>query len=225
MAEQYASFVVTNAGEDIITRILGGLSVTFKRIVIGDGFNYDTGTFTSMQGLVNEVKSLEIKSMTITDENNVELTADFGSADIESAFWYREIGIFVVDPDNDDNEILFAYGNRNDAAEYITPHVQNYAVLKTIKCVVRVGSSAKVNILITTNKATTTIDFVASDWVHDEIQNLYKYVPGSINNCLQVFKNTETGMVETGIVETSKDAEGNIVIKSLTAFDGCLVCI
>ena len=225
MAEQYASFVVTNAGEDIITRILGGLNVTFKRIVIGDGFNYDTDTFTSMQGLVNEVKSLEIKSMLITNANNVELTADFGTADIQSAFWYREIGIFVVDPDNEDNEVLFAYGNRNDAAEYITPHIQNYAVLKTIKCVVRVGSSAKVNILVTTNRATTAIDFNTSDWEYDETNEIYRYRPGSVNNCLQVLQKTETGIVETGIVEISKDNLGNTVIKSLIAFDGCILCI
>lgn len=223
MAEQYASFVITNAGESIITRVLGGLDITFKRIVIGDGYNYDTDAFVDMQGLVNEVKSLEIKTLEVNDAENVELVAQFGSDDIDDSFWYREIGIYIQDPDNDDNEILFAYGNRNDAAEYITPHIEEYAILKTIKCIVRVGSSAKVNILIATETRAAIINFASSDWEYDG--NIYKFSAGSVNDCLQVLKNTETGYVETGIVEISKDNEKNTVIKSLSAFDGCIVCL
>lgn len=148
MAEQYASYVVTNAGRDIIARITAGLTVNFSRIVIGSGSDYDTENFVNKTELINEVKSLGISSIQITDSNIVELAAEFAKSDIEDSFWFREIGIYVIDPNDETKEILFAYGNRNDAAEYITPHIQNYAVLKKIKCLVSVGTAANVNIQI-----------------------------------------------------------------------------
>lgn len=225
MAEQYASYVVTNVGRDIIARIVAGESVTFSKIVIGDGYDYDTESFVTKTELVNEVKSLSISSMQIASSNTVEFVAEFGTADIQDSFWYREVGVYVIDPDDETNEILFAYGNRNNAAEYIIPHVQNYAVLKTIKCLTSVGSSANVNILIRTSKGANVIDFVSTNWVIDETTGIYKLELGNILDSLKVFKTTETGKVETSIVTISRDLNNQTILKSLTAFDGCVVCI
>ena len=225
MTEQYASFVVTNAGRDIIARIIAGLNITFSRIVIGDGYDYEAGNFETKTELVNEVKSLNIATMQITSSNVVELTAEFGKSDIEDAFWYREIGIYIIDPDDESKEILFAYGNRNDAAEYITPHIQNYAVLKNIKCLVSVGASTNVNILISTSEAAKTIDFMAADWVLDEISGFYKLELGNVLESLKVFKTTDIEKIETSIVDITRDAANNTLLKALTAFDGCVVCI
>lgn len=225
MTEQYASFVVTNAGRDIIARIIAGLNVTFSRIVIGDEYDYDTENFVNKTELNNEVKSLSISNMQITSSNVVELTAEFGKSDIEDAFWYREIGIYIIDPDNETNEILFAYGNRNDTAEYITPHIQNYAVLKNIKCLVSVGASANVNIVIKTTESASIINFASADWILDEATGIYKLELGNILESLKVFKTTPTGKIETSIVDITRDAANNTILKSLTAFDGCVVCI
>ena len=225
MTEQYASFVVTNAGRDIIARIIAGLNITFSRIVIGDSYDYDTENFVNKYELNNEVKSLSISTMQITSSNVVELTAEFGKNDIEDAFWYREIGIYIIDPDDETKEILFAYGNRNDTAEYITPHIQNYAVLKNIKCLVSVGASANVNILISTTQSANTINFVAADWMFDEISNIYNLELGNVLESLKVFKTTEVGKIEAGIVSITRDTANNSKLKSLTAFDGCVVCI
>ena len=225
MAEQYASFVVTNAGRDIIARIIAGLNVTFSRIVIGDRYDYDIDNFVNKTALNNEVKSLSISTMEITKTNVVELTAEFGKSDIEDAFWYREIGIYIIDPDDESKEILFAYGNRNDAAEYITPHIQNYAILKTIKCEVSVGASSNVNILVSTSQSANIIDFQITDWVFDETNNVYNLEVGSVQESLRVFKTTETGKVETGIVSIVRDSGNNTTLKSLAAFDGCVVSV
>lgn len=223
MAEQYASFVVTNAGRDIIARIIAGLTVTFKRISIGEDFDYDTENFVNKTGIGHEVKSLDISLMQITESDVVELTAKFGSSDIEDSFWFREIGIFIVDPDDENNEILFAYGNRNDAAEYITPHIQNYAILKNIKCKVSVGASANVNIVVKTSQTADTIEFISSDWILDETSGIYSLELGNILESLRVFRITETGKVETGIVSITRDTKNVTTLKSLTAFDGCVV--
>ena len=225
MAEQYASFVITNAGKNIISRIITGLKVTFSNIKLGDGFDYDTDSYVAKTELINEVLSLAITDIKITDSKAVELTAQFAKSDIESSFWYREIGVYIVDPDDETKEILFAYGNRNDAAEYITPHIQNYAVLKNIKCLVRVGESTNVNILYSVNDKTETINFISSDWVLDETKNIYKLELGYVRESLKIFKTTATGKVETGIVTTERDVDNCTILKALTAFDGCAVCV
>ena len=225
MAEQYAAYVVTNVGRDIIARIIAGLNVTFIRIVIGDGYDYDTENFVTRTALVNEVKSLSISTMQITSSNVVELTAEFGKSDIENAFWFREIGIYIIDPDDETKEILFAYGNRNDAAEYITPHIQNYAILKNIKCLTSVGSSANVNIVINTSEIASVVNFAAANWTTEETNNIFILELGNILESIKVFKTTETGKVETSIVTIARDLDNQTVLKSLTAFDGCVVCI
>ena len=225
MAEQYASFVVTNKGRDIIARIIAGLNISFSKIVIGDSYDYDTENFVNKTALNNEVKSLSIKTMHITSSNVVELTAEFGKNDIKDAFWYREIGIYIIDPEDGTKEILFAYGNRNDAAEYITPHIQNYAVLKNIKCLVSVGASTNVNILISTTQSANIINFYPADWVLDEITSIYTLELGNILESIKVFKTTETGKIEAGIVSITRDATNNTILKSLTAFEGCVVCV
>lgn len=46
MAEEYIAYTLTSAGRDIITRIIAGLNVTFKRIALGDGFDYNTEGFS-----------------------------------------------------------------------------------------------------------------------------------------------------------------------------------
>ena len=181
--------------------------------------------FITKTELVNAVKTLDISSMQIVESSRVELTAEFGTADIQDAFWYREIGIYIVDPDDETNEILFAYGNRNEAAEYITPHIQNYAVLKNIKCLVRVGASANVNILIRTSEGASTVNFAAVDWFLDETTNIYTLEMGNILESVKVFKTTDNEKIETSLVDITRDSANNTILKSLTAFDGCVVCM
>lgn len=225
MTEQFAAYVVTNAGQDIIARIIAGESVTFSKIVIGDGYDYDTESFATKTELVNEVKSLDISSMQIASSNTVEFVAEFGTADIQDAFWYREVGVYVIDPDDETQEILFAYGNRNEAAEYITPHIQNYAILKSIKCMTSVGSSANVNIVIKTSESAFNTNFTTEDWIINETTGIYRLDLGNVLESLKVFKITENGKAETSIVDITRDEGNNTILKSLTAFDGCVVCI
>lgn len=225
MAEQYASFVITNAGQDIIARIIAGLNVTFTRIAIGDGFDYDTANFVTKTSLINEVKSLEISSMQITNSKVVELVAQFGTADIQDAFYYRELGIYIINPDDEEKEILFAYGNRNAAAEYITPHIQNYAVLKTIKCETSVGASANVNILVTTTQSTTAVNFDSTEWQLDDNSGLYSLNVGSISNCLKIFKTTVNGRMDTALVDIVKDSNDITILRAIAPFTGCVLCL
>ena len=225
MAEEYIAYTLTNAGRDIITRIIAGLNVTFKRIALGDGFDYNTEGFSQRTTLVNEVKSLTNLTMKITSTNVIELLAKFSKGDLTDSFYFREIGVYIVDPDDESQEILYAYGNKNDKGEYLTPHVDNYAIQKELPCLLSCGVASNVHINVSDNQLTTTIDFKESDWVLDEKTEIYSLNLGEINESLRIFKTTTGGKVQTALVEINRDSTNLTTLKSLAAFDGCVVCI
>lgn len=225
MAEEYIAYTLTSAGRDIITRIIAGLNVTFKRIALGDGFDYNTEGFSQRTTLVNEVKSLTNLTMKITSTNVIELLAKFSKGDLTDSFYFREIGIYIVDPDDENQEILYAYGNKNDKGEYLTPHVDNYAIQKELPCLLSCGVASNVHINVSDNQLTTTIDFKESDWVLDEKTEIYSLNLGEINESLRIFKTTTGGKVQTSLVEINRDSTNLTTLKSLAAFDGCVVCI
>lgn len=225
MAEEYIAYTLTNAGRDIITRIIAGLNVTFKRIALGDGFDYNTEGFSQRTTLVNEVKSLTNLTMKITSTNVIELLAKFSKGDLTDSFYFREIGVYIVDPDDENQEILYAYGNKNDKGEYLTPHVDNYGIQKELPCLLSCGVASNVHINVSDNQLTTTIDFKESDWVLDKKTEIYSLNLGEINESLRIFKTTTGGKVQTSLVEINRDSTNLTTLKSLAAFDGCVVCI
>lgn len=225
MAEEYIAYTLTNAGRDIITRIIAGLNITFKRIALGDGFDYNTEGFSQRTTLVNEVKSLTNLTMKITSTNVIELLAKFSKGDLTDSFYFREIGVYIVDPDDENQEILYAYGNKNDKGEYLTPHVDNYAIQKELPCLLYCGVASNVHINVSDNQLTTTIDFKESDWVLDKKTEIYSLNLGEINESLRIFKTTTGGKVQTSLVEINRDSTNLTTLKSLAAFDGCVVCI
>lgn len=225
MTDEYINYTLTTAGRALIARIIGGLEMTFKRISIGDGFDYNVGSFADRTEMVNEVKSLTNLTMKITSSNVVELTTKFSKGDIESSFWFREIGVFVVDPDDADNEILFAYGNKNDSAEYITPHVDNYAVQKEINLLLSCGVSSNVHINISDEQVASRVEFLTADWTLDSASGLYTLELGAIKESVRVFKTTPNGLEQVMFVEITRDSSNLTTLKAMTAFDGCVVCI
>ena len=130
MAEDYISYVITDAGSNIMARIVAGENITFKRFAIGDGYEYNMDNYLTKTELVHEVLSVPIDTMTIQNNDVVTLLGAFSTSDLEKSFWYRELGIYIYDPEDETKEILYAYGNRNDMAEYLTPHVDNYQIKK-----------------------------------------------------------------------------------------------
>lgn len=225
MTDEYINYTLTTAGRALIARLIGGLEITFKRISIGDGFDYNVDRFADRTKMVNEVKSLTNLTLKFTSSNVVELTTKFSKGDIESSFWFREIGVFVVDPDNADNEILFAYGNKNDNAEYITPHVDNYAVQKEIALLISCGVSKNVHIDLSTEYVAHRIEFLTDNWKFDGTSGLYILELGAIKESVLVFKTTTYGLEQVMFVEITRDSSNLTTLKAMTAFDGCVVCI
>lgn len=140
------NFILTNAALELIPKILNGKTLNFTRMAVGDGFSYDATVAKGFKNLVNEVLNLEITKKEIENSSTVKITSAFTSSDVQKEFYYREVGLFAQDPDTG-KEILYAYGNRNEAAELITPNGSS-SVAKRLVFIVFVGDSANVTVNI-----------------------------------------------------------------------------
>lgn len=162
------NFILTNAALELIPKIINGKTLNFTRMAVGDGFSYDENVAKGFTTLVNEVLNLEITKKEIENSSTVKITSAFTSSDVQKEFYYREVGLFALDPDTG-KEVLYAYGNRNDAAELITPNGSS-SVAKRLIFSVSVGNSA--NVIVNIN----------SDIYDKADKNLAN--TGMITNCL-----------------------------------------
>lgn len=135
-------FILTTAASDLMSKTLGGKTLNFTRMAVGDGFSYDTTTAKGYKTLVNEVLSLDITKKETLSASSVRITSAFKNTDTQKEFYYREVGLYAQDPDTGE-EVLYAYGNRNDAAELITPSGSS-VVTKQLVFIIAVGDSANV---------------------------------------------------------------------------------
>ena len=219
----YVSYVLTEKGREMMARIIAGEQITFKRYAIGDGYEYNMNNYIAKTELVNEVLSVDITSMSIENNDIISLLGKFSTSELTDSFWYREIGIYIIDPDDETKEILYAYGNRNDKSEYITPHVAGHQILKEIECKVSVGESANVRIYINNREALNIYDFNADEWVYNAALDLYVLNTGQMGTGLKVFKKTDLGNVIVSFVDIVINAQNILTLQSLDVFDGYLI--
>ena len=135
-------FILTNAASKLISKVLSGKTINFTRMAVGDGFSYDTTAAKDYTALVNEVLSLDITKKETLTASSVRITSAFKNTDAQQEFYYREVGLFAEDPDTGE-EVLYAYGNRNDAAELITP-TGSSVITKQLSFIISVGKSANI---------------------------------------------------------------------------------
>ena len=136
------NFIQTNAADELISKVLNGKTLNFTRMAVGDGFSYDLNIAKGFTTLVNEVLSLDITKKETLSAKSIKITSAFKNTDAQKEFYYREVGLYAQDPDTGE-EVLYAYGNRNDTAELITP-TGAIVVTKQLAFVISVGDSAKV---------------------------------------------------------------------------------
>ena len=110
---------ITDDGKEMLSQMMSGnIKINFTKIQMGDGYLKVGQSKRSMTELVNLVKEVEIYRVNISNENVISIMGIFENTDITSGFFFREKGIYASDGNN---EILFAYANDGDGAEYINP--------------------------------------------------------------------------------------------------------
>ena len=110
---------ITSKGLELLTSALSGVKLEFTRIVMGSG-EY-SGDIGSIENLVNQKQSLDIKSITRKGSQVVLSTTLLQNAITEDFYW-KEIGVYTKGSDG--VEILYMYGSANEAS-YISKNMLN----------------------------------------------------------------------------------------------------
>ena len=107
---------LTNAGINALLRALSGANIVFTNLKIGNGAAQSAATATDLS---NPLKTLAITAVAVANQK-ASLSVTLSNAGVEEGFRLTEIGIFVQDQDDEDEEILYAYGTEPEAtADYV----------------------------------------------------------------------------------------------------------
>jgi hypothetical protein len=101
MAEFYP-VRLTQKGILLMSKVQTGEELRFTYARMGDG---NIGQTPNPTDLINVIKEIEITDPTIVDGGWVRF--EFVMDNVDQGFWFRELGIYAMDPD--EGEILYAF--------------------------------------------------------------------------------------------------------------------
>ena len=152
---------LTDAGLNLLAKAELGAQIVYTRIALGDGWMPNGATPETMTGMAHEVVSLEIRKLKLDTPHIATVGSWYTNEELLSDFEFRELGLFATDPD--DGEILYAYGNALDKAEYIPSHQSGTLVEKAIDVVTYVGNAATVIAELSSNVWAEVADIQAAN--------------------------------------------------------------
>lgn len=116
----YGITYITTQGAILAAKTLQSKTLSFSKFAIGSGEIADgsVDTIKALTGLVNPELNFDITKISRETDTQVTVRGLFKNTDAENSFYLRELGLFAIDPDTQE-EILFAYINYGTEAEYI----------------------------------------------------------------------------------------------------------
>lgn len=149
---------ITTAGAQLAAKTMLGKQLKFTVAKLGSGTLSDSSmeAIKARTTLVNTVMTINISKVEKTSTTQATISFIFQNIKASSAFYFRELGIFALDPDTHE-EILFAYAYAGNNAEYVNNSVSEI-VEKTINVVVTVDNASNVTINLDESQIYVTED-------------------------------------------------------------------
>lgn len=143
---------ITKQGALLAAKTLQGKKIQFDHAEIGSG-NL-SGNAVDKTALTTKVLECPIQKVEITENTQAKVSFIFKNTDANNGFYFREIGLFAIDPDTK-AKVLYAYTNAGTTAEYINNSIAE-KIEKHISINVIVDNAQNVNITLDTNQIYVT---------------------------------------------------------------------
>lgn len=143
---------ITKQGALLAAKTLQGKKIEFDHAEIGSGTL--TGNAADKTSLTTKVLECEISKVEITKDTQASVSFIFKNTDAKNAFYFREIGLFAIDPDTK-SKVLYAYANAGNTAEYINNSIAE-KIEKHIKINVVVDNASNVTITLDSSEIYVT---------------------------------------------------------------------
>ena len=143
---------ITKQGSLLAAKTIQGKQVEFDHVEIGSGTL--SGSEKDRTALVKKVLEVPIHNIQITGETQAQISFIFKNTDASSSFYFREIGIFALDPDTKE-KILYAYAYAGENPEYINNSI-TAPVEKCIDITIAIDNADNVTITLDPNQIYVT---------------------------------------------------------------------
>ena len=150
---------ITAAGLLVLAKGVAGKQINYTKIVLGDGYLEEGQTPRSLTGVVSPKATIDITKGVVNCDGTVTVGGVFTNDQTNYGFYYRELGLYADDPDEDVGEVLYCYGNCGDLAEWIPPTGGATIVEKTIDIVTAIGTATNVTAYIPADAYATKEDY------------------------------------------------------------------
>lgn len=134
---------ITDAGSLLIAKVMASRgSITFTRIVMGDGYMPSSQIPEHMTAVVSPKAEMTVTKCEVTGSGAAVVGGRYDNSTQSQDFEWRELGLFAQDPDL--GEILYSYGNAGEHAEVIPAGGGATAIEKLIDVITYVGQDVQV---------------------------------------------------------------------------------
>ena len=170
MAEIIES-TLTNAGRDLIAKALTGKALKFTKGVVGAGYLPDGCEIATLENVITPMRNMDIGYISVPGEIGVaKLTLEMSNKDLITGFFIREIGVFAVDPDTQ-QEVLYSYANFGDTAHFLPGQDSELPVWYRLQIKTVIDQAKNVTAILTENPL--SVSYVE---LGESIDEIYKYI-------------------------------------------------
>lgn len=137
--------IITELGQRLLVRALGGEQITFTRFEIGNGEETEIN-FAELTALVNPIMEFGVKNIDKSQKGYARIEGMFDSTYITSDFRWRELGLYCKGEDG--VEVLFAYANDGSNAGMLKANATDIVTEHTVAIIVAVGDAKNVTAIL-----------------------------------------------------------------------------
>ncbi|MCY7486427.1 tail fiber protein [Paenibacillus alvei] len=149
---------LTNKGISLQAKAQAGTELKYTKFVLGDG-HLAGQSIATLTNVISAKKPADVTRLKMTPPSQVKIGFILSNQDVTSGFYFRELGLYAMDPD--EGEILYWYANSGETADYIPPKGGSDVIAKNFDALVFVGQTANVTAIINESMVYATHDDVA----------------------------------------------------------------
>lgn len=184
----FRNLMLTTSGMILYAKAQQGKLLHLSRVAVGDGLLIGGDSMVNRPGLKSERASFLIDYVHIAASNSAaEILTTMRNDDLEAGFYFRELGIFAVDPDSGEEQ-LYLYDNAGQDGEYIPAASENVKVVERLKMIVRLENTPNVTFTASGNPLYLTVEDIddnvqspGSLWSSLKISQLIENIQDSLN--------------------------------------------
>ncbi|MHB0881675.1 tail fiber protein [Paenibacillus sp. SEL1] len=197
---------ITNRGRNLLAKAEAGQTkITYTKFSAGDGKLSGQMPIT-LKALINEKISFPVSRLKIQNENVVVPGFEFSNQGVASGFFFREVGLWATDPDL--GEILYAYANAGEGAEYIDAQNTSAVLKKLFNFELTVSNTAQVTVVVD-----DTIIYATPQDVADALKKSKDYTDAAILGV----KVPDASTTQKGVVQLTNSTNSTSEVLAPTA--------